>query len=47
MRVEAGFGGFPVVEYQRESAFNAVNLLQGYPSLRMLSPLEFIHETEN
>ncbi|MCF6313733.1 MAG: type II toxin-antitoxin system VapC family toxin [Verrucomicrobiales bacterium] len=36
-----------MVNYQRESGFNSVNLLQGYPSIRILSPLELIHEDEN
>ncbi len=32
-----------LVNYQRETAFNAVNLLQGYPSIRIISPQELIH----
>ena len=32
---------------RRETGFNAVNLLQGYPQVRILSPLELIHENEN
>lgn len=28
---------------RRESAFNAVNLLQGYPSLRIVAPTSLIH----
>lgn len=36
-----------LVNYQRESGFNGVNLLQGYPSIRILSPLELIHDHEN
>lgn len=35
-----------LVNYQRESGFNAVNLLQGYPSVRILSPLELTHEND-
>ncbi len=31
---------------RREAGFNAVNLLQGYPQVRILSPLELIHENE-
>ena len=36
-----------LVNFQRETAFNAVNLLQGYPSIRILSPLELIHENDD
>ena len=32
---------------RRETGFNAVNLLQGYPQVRILSPLELIHENED
>jgi hypothetical protein len=32
---------------RREAGFNAVNLLQGYPQVRILSPLELIHENED
>ena len=31
---------------RREAGFNAVNLLQGYPQVRILSPLELIHEND-
>ena len=31
----------------REAGFNAVNLLQGRPTLRIVSPLELIYENEN
>lgn len=31
---------------RREVGFNAVNLLQGYPQVRILSPLELIHEND-
>lgn len=31
---------------RREAGFNAVNLLQGYPQVRLLSPLELIHEND-
>ena len=31
---------------RREAGFNAVNLLQGYPSVRIVSPLELIHEND-
>lgn len=32
-----------LVNYQREMAFNGVNLLQGYAPVRFLSPLQLIH----
>jgi predicted nucleic acid-binding protein len=35
-----------LVNLRREAAFNAVNLLQGYPSVRIVSPLELIHEND-
>jgi predicted nucleic acid-binding protein len=35
-----------LVNYQREIAFNGVNLLQGYAPIRILSPLELIHGDE-
>jgi hypothetical protein len=35
-----------LVNFQRESGFNGVNLLQGYPSVRILSPLELIYDDE-
>jgi predicted nucleic acid-binding protein len=31
---------------RRETAFNGVNLLQGYPPVRIVSPLELIYGTE-
>ena len=31
---------------RREAGFNAVTLLQGYPQVRILSPLELIHEND-
>ena len=31
---------------RREAGFNAVNVLQGYPQVRILSPLELIHEND-
>ncbi len=36
-----------LVNYEREIAFNGVNLLQGYGSVRIISPLELIHGNEN
>ena len=36
-----------LVNLRRETGFNAVNLLQGYPQVRILSPLELIHENED
>jgi predicted nucleic acid-binding protein len=33
-----------LVNIQRESAFNAVNLLQGYPPVRIVNPLQLIYE---
>jgi predicted nucleic acid-binding protein len=33
-----------LVNFQREAGFNGVNLLQGYPSVRILSPLELIYD---
>jgi len=35
-----------LVNYQRESGFNAVNVLQGYPPVRILSPLELIDDDD-
>jgi hypothetical protein len=35
-----------LVNVRREARFNAVNLLQGYPSVRIVSPLELIHEND-
>ena len=31
---------------RREAGFNAANLLQGYPQVRIVSPLELIHEND-
>ena len=31
---------------KREAGFNAVNLLQGHPQIRILTPLEFINEDD-
>ena len=36
-----------LVNLRREDGFNAVNLLQGRPLLRIVSPLELIYEDEN
>ena len=36
-----------LVNLRREAGFNAVNLLQGWPSVRIVSPLELIHENDN
>ena len=33
-----------LVNLRREAGFNAVNLLQCYPAVRIVSPLELIHE---
>jgi hypothetical protein len=35
-----------LVNLRREAGFNAVNLLQGYPPVRIVSPLELIHEND-
>jgi hypothetical protein len=35
-----------LVNLRREAGFNAVNLLRGYPSVRIVSPLELIHEND-
>jgi predicted nucleic acid-binding protein len=32
-----------LVNVQREAGFNAVNLLQGYPPIRIINPLELIY----
>ena len=32
-----------LANYRRESGFNAVNLLQGYPTVRILTPMELIY----
>lgn len=36
-----------LVNVQREAGFNAVNLLQGYAPVRIVSPLELIHGSED
>jgi len=36
-----------LVSLQRESGFNAVNLLQGYPTIRIVSPLELIYGNQD
>lgn len=36
-----------LVNLQRESGFNAVNLLQGYPPIRIVSPLELIYGNQD
>lgn len=36
-----------LVNLQRETGFNAVNMLQGYPSVRIISPLELIHANDD
>ena len=33
-----------LVNLQRETGFNGVNLLQGYPSVRIISPLELVYD---
>jgi predicted nucleic acid-binding protein len=35
-----------LVNYQRETAFNGVNLLEGYPPIRITTPRELINEPE-
>lgn len=35
-----------LVNVRREAGFNAVNLLQGHPSVRILSPLELIYGSQ-
>ncbi len=35
-----------LVNVQRNDVFNAVNLLQGYPSVRIVNPLELIYGSE-
>ena len=32
-----------LINLRREAGFNAVSLLQGYPAVRIVSPLELIH----
>jgi hypothetical protein len=36
-----------LVNVRREAGFNRVNLLKGYPSLRIVNPLELIYEPED
>ncbi len=36
-----------LVNRQREIGFNAVNLLQGYPSIRIVNPLELIYGNQD
>jgi hypothetical protein len=36
-----------LVSLQRESGFNAVNLLQGYQTIRIISPLELIYGNQD
>jgi hypothetical protein len=36
-----------LVNVQRENAFNAVNLLRGYPSVRIVNPLELIYGNQD
>jgi predicted nucleic acid-binding protein len=36
-----------LVNVQRSAGFNAVNLLQGYPPVRIVNPLELIYGTED
>lgn len=36
-----------LVSLQRESGFNAANLVQGYPTIRIVSPLELIHGNQD
>lgn len=36
-----------LVNLQRETGFNAVNMLQGYPSVRIISPMELIHANDD
>lgn len=35
-----------LVNLQREAGFNAVNLLQGYQAVRIVSPLELVYEED-
>ena len=32
---------------QREAAFNGVNLLKGYPAIRIVNPLEIIYGNQD
>lgn len=36
-----------LVNVQREAGFNAVNLLQGYPPVRIINPLELIYGNQD
>jgi predicted nucleic acid-binding protein len=36
-----------LVNVRREAGFNGVNLLKGYPSVRIVNPLELIYEPED
>jgi hypothetical protein len=36
-----------MVNVQRESAFNGVNLLNGYPAIRIVNPLEIIYGNQD
>lgn len=36
-----------LVNVRREAGFNGVNLLKGYPSIRIVNPLELIYEPED
>ena len=36
-----------LVNVERERGFNVVNLLQGYPALRIVNPLELIYGNQN
>lgn len=36
-----------LVNVRREAGFNGVNLLNGYPAIRIVNPLELIYEPEN
>lgn len=36
-----------LVNLRREAGFNGVNLLKGYPSVRIVNPLELIYEPED
>lgn len=36
-----------LVNVEREKGFNVVNLLQGYPALRIVNPLELIYGNQN
>jgi predicted nucleic acid-binding protein len=36
-----------LANYRRETGFNRVNLENGYPSIRIISPLEIVYESED